>query len=231
MKRLVLILFAITVIAVFSTGCFTAKAPVNDPTDLRSYVESAHRTNAGADAGVGSLWSGNGYYSDPFRDPKAHYVNDMVTILVLETTQAVASANAKNSRNTSASAGFNTFFGAEKHIAELPNFISGRSNSNFEGKGSTSRATVLETALTARVIDVLPNGYLVLEGMREIRVNDENQSVYLTGVVRPEDISPDNSVLSSSIAQMSVRVQGRGVVSQPIKPGWLYRILTGILPF
>jgi flagellar L-ring protein precursor FlgH len=231
MKYSFQVFLAITVLTISSTGCFTAKTRVNDPTDLRSYVESAHRTNAETDAAEGSLWNGNGYYSDPFRDPKARYVNDMVTILVLETTQAVASANAKNSRNTSAAAGFSQFFGAEKHISELPNFVSGKTSSSFEGKGSTSRATVLETTLTARVVDVLPNGYLVLEGMREIRVNDENQSVYLSGVVRPEDISPNNSVLSSSIAQMSVRVQGRGVVSQPIKPGWLYRILTGVLPF
>jgi flagellar L-ring protein precursor FlgH len=89
----------------------------------------------------------------------------------------------------------------------------------------------LQTSLTARVIDVLPNGYLVVEGMREIRVNNENQGVYLTGVVRPADISPGNVVLSSAVAQMTVRVQGRGVVSQPIMPGWLYKILNNILPF
>ncbi len=62
-------------------------------------------------------------------------------------------------------------------------------------------------------------------------MNNENQSVYLTGVVRPEDISANNVVASSAIAQMSVRLQGKGVVSQPIKPGWLYKILNGIMPF
>jgi flagellar L-ring protein precursor FlgH len=109
--------------------------------------------------------------------------------------------------------------------------VSGKSDSSFEGTGSTSRETTLQTSLTARIIDVLPNGYLVVEGMREIRVNNENQSVYLTGVVRPEDINANNTVLSSSVAQMSVRVQGKGVVSQPIKPGWLFKILNGVLPF
>jgi flagellar L-ring protein precursor FlgH len=109
--------------------------------------------------------------------------------------------------------------------------INGKGSSSFEGEGSTSRMTSLETSLTARVIDVLPNGYLVVEGMRDVRVNNENQSVYLTGVVRPDDISANNVVLSPSIAQMSVRLQGKGIVSQPIKPGWLYRILNGIMPF
>jgi flagellar L-ring protein precursor FlgH len=72
---------------------------------------------------------------------------------------------------------------------------------------------------------------LVVEGKREIRVNNENQSVVLLGIVRPNDINKSNMVPSSAIAQMSVHVQGRGTVSQPIKPGWLYKILTGILPF
>jgi flagellar L-ring protein precursor FlgH len=154
-----------------------------------------------------------------------------VTIIVRETTEAVASADASNSRETSVSAGFDNLFGAEKAIKELPTMVNGKGSSSFEGKGSTSRATTLQTTLTARVIDVLPNGYLVVEGMREIRVNNENQMVYLKGVVRPEDVGPNNAVVSSAIAQMSVRVQGKGVVSQSTNPGWLYRILTGILPF
>ena len=231
MKYAVQSLFPFMLLAMISSGCFGGKAKVTDPTDLRSYLESAHRPQPEITSAEGSLYVGNSYYSDPFRDPKARYVNDMVTILVMETTQAVASADATNSRSTSMSAGFDSFFGAEKQIKELPNLVSGKGSSNFEGKGSTSRATTLETTLTARVIDVLPNGYLVVEGMREIRVNNENQSVYLTGIVRPEDINLNNTVLSSSVAQMSVRVQGRGVVSQPIKPGWLYRILMGVLPF
>jgi flagellar L-ring protein FlgH len=214
-----------------SAGCFTGKARINDPTDLRGYIENAKNRRAETNGEDGSLWTGNSYRSDLFRDFKARYVDDVVTIRVVESTQALASADAKNARDTQASAGFDKLFGLEKKISELPTLVSGKSSSSFEGKGSTSRETTLATTLTARVADVLPNGYLVVEGMREIRVNNENQSVYLTGVVRPEDIGSDNVVLSSAIAQMSVRVQGKGVVSQPIKPGWLYRILNGILPF
>ena len=162
---------------------------------------------------------------------QAYNIDDVVTIWVSESTQALASADALNSKSTSASAGFDNLFGLEKRISELPTLIAGETNSKFEGQGSTSRQTTLSTNLTARVVDVLPNGYLVVEGMREIHVNNENQSLYLSGVVRPEDISPDNIVLSSAVAQMSVRLEGHGVVSQPIKPGWLYRILNGVMPF
>jgi flagellar L-ring protein precursor FlgH len=221
----------IILVALMFAACAANKVHVNDPTGVREYAESAAKPQAGMEVGAGSLWTNSGYRSDLFRDFKARYVNDVVTIRVSETTQAVASADATSSKSTSATAGFDNLFGVEKKIKELPSMVAGKSDSSFEGKGSTSRATKLETSLTARVIDVLPNGYLVVEGKREIRVNNESQSVYLTGVVRPEDINANNVVPSSAVAQMSVRVQGRGVVSQPIKPGWLYRILNGILPF
>jgi flagellar L-ring protein FlgH len=224
------LIIAVTLLGI-TAGCASGNAKVNDPTDLKSYIDQAHKTQTSGQRGEGSLWAGQAYRADLFRDPKARYVNDMVTIRVLESTQALATADAKNTRAASATAGFDNLFGLEKKIAELPSLVSGKSDSSFEGQGSTSRATTLETTLTARVIDVLPNGYLVVEGMREIRVNNENQSVYLSGVVRPEDIGSGNVVLSSAVGQMSVRVQGKGVVSQPIKPGWLFRILTGVMPF
>ncbi len=214
-----------------TAGCASGNVKVNDPTDLQNYVEDAKNRQTQANAGEGSLFTNGGFRSDLYRDFKARFVDDVVTIRVLESTQALASADASSSRASQASAGFDSIFGLEKKIAELPTIVSGKSNSSFQGSGATTRETTVETILTARVMDVLPNGYLVVEGMREIRVNNENQSVYLTGVVRPEDISPGNVVLSSAVAQMSVRVQGRGTVSQPLKPGWLYRILNGILPF
>jgi flagellar L-ring protein precursor FlgH len=225
-------LISVLWIVLASTGC-AAKAPVKvtDPTDLRDYVEHAKQTQDSTGAGTGSLWTTTGQNSSLFGDLKARYVNDVVTILVSESTQAVASADASNARSTSATAGFSNLFGAEKLIKELPSLVSGTSDSKFTGSGSTSRATTLSTTLTARVTDVLPNGYLVVEGKREIRVNNENQSVILTGIIRPNDISKSNMVPSSAVAQMSVYVQGKGTVSQPTKPGWLYKILTSYLPF
>jgi flagellar L-ring protein precursor FlgH len=122
-------------------------------------------------------------------------------------------------------------FGAEKKIKELSSGVNGKSTTTFKGTGSTTRATTLTTTMTARVKAVLPNGYLVIEGVRELLLNNENQTIYLTGVVRPTDINSQNVVSSAAIAQMEIRVQGRGVVSQPLKPGLLYRILNGVFPF
>jgi flagellar L-ring protein FlgH len=223
--------FSVVWIAILAAGCIAKQPKAADPTGLQEYVDNARKSHAETDSSTGSLWTSNGYRTNLFRDMKARFVDDVLTIRVLETTQAAASADHSSSKATSATAGFDNFMGLDKRIKELRNMVSGTSKSSFDGKGTTSRVANVATTLTARVTEVLPNGYLVVEGKREVRVNNENQMVYLTGVVRPEDISTNNVVLSSAVAQMSVRVQGKGSVSQPIKPGWLYKILTNILPF
>jgi flagellar L-ring protein FlgH len=218
-------------VAAMAAAGIAKEAKVSDPTGLQEYVDSAKKAHNEAGSGKGSLWTDSGPRANLYGDMKARFVHDILTINVLETTQAASSAKNSSSRASSASAGLDSFMGLPKRIKELPNMVSGTGQSKFDGQGSTTRATTLATTLTARVTDVLPNGYLVVEGKREIRVNNENQTIVLTGVVRPEDISTNNVVLSSAVAQMSVRVQGKGSVSQPINPGWLYKILTKILPF
>ena len=212
-------------------GCGPKVARISDPTSLSPYIADAKKQVAPTSTAEGSLWVNNARRSDLFADFKAREINDVVTITVNESVQALASADSTSNKATDASANFTNLFGLENKIKELPNALSTKSASDFKGQGSTSRTTTLQASMTARVIDVLPNGNLVVEGAREIRVNHENQTLYITGVVRPVDISRNNVVPSSAVAQMAVRVQGRGVVSQPLKPGWLSKILTGVLPF
>jgi flagellar L-ring protein FlgH len=154
-----------------------------------------------------------------------------VTIVVSESTQASSAADTNSSKDSSAKVGAANLFGLEKKVKELSNAVDATSSTTFKGAGSTTRATTLSTTVTARVKGVLPNGYLLIEGVRELRLNNENQTVYLAGIVRPEDISAKNLIPSGSIAQLEVRVQGRGVVSQPQRPGLLFRILNGVFPF
>ena len=212
-------------------GCGPKAVHTTAAGSLGSFVADANAAAAPQKAAEGSLWVGHGTYSNLFRDFKARQVNDVVTILVAETTQASTAADATSNKASSAQIGFGGLFGVEKKISELPNLVDGKSTTTFKGSGSTTRQTALTTNITARVKAVLPNGYLVIEGVRELRLNNENQTLFLTGIVRPEDISSRNIVPSAAIAQMEVRLQGRGLVSQPLKPGWLYRILSGVLPF
>jgi flagellar L-ring protein precursor FlgH len=81
------------------------------------------------------------------------------------------------------------------------------------------------------VREVLPNGNLVIEGYRDVRIHNENQSLSLSGIVRPRDVSPNNEVASGAVAFMEVKLQGKGLVTDNLKPGWLFRLLRGISPF
>jgi flagellar L-ring protein precursor FlgH len=114
----------------------------------------------------------------------------------------------------------------------LANLASTAHDSTLEGQGSTSRQTQVTATLTAHVTHVMPNGNLIIEGLKEVLVNSERQIVWLRGVVRPTDVSPDNSVRSDRIAMMDLRINGKGVVEDAIRrPNILYRIFSKILPF
>ena len=105
------------------------------------------------------------------------------------------------------------------------------STSSNPSDAATSRRSTVSTSLTARVVEVFPNRNLLIEANREVLVNGERQLVTLRGVVRPTDISADNVVLSTRIAEMELEVDGRGLVADAQKPGWLFKVLNGIWPF
>jgi flagellar L-ring protein precursor FlgH len=89
----------------------------------------------------------------------------------------------------------------------------------------------MTASITARVMDVTPEGNLYIRGTREVKVNNETQYITLTGMIRPEDISPDNTILSSYIADAKIAYAGSGSVSDKQRPGWLMRAVDFIWPF
>ena len=226
--RCCLSLFLLLVLAGLTPACGPKKVSTTGAASLGSYIAEASVQTAPQQTTDGSLWVGQSNHLNLFRDFKARDVNDVVTIVVSESTQASSAADATSNRASTAKIGMSNLFGLENKIKELSNAVNGSGTTTFKGNGGTTRATTLTTTVTARVKSVLPNGYLVIEG---VRLNNENQDIYLTGVLRPEDIGANNAVPSAAIAQMEIRVQGKGVVSQPLKPGILYRILNGIFPF
>jgi flagellar L-ring protein precursor FlgH len=182
MKRFTWIAAALIAGAFAFNGCAGRNmkpVPVIDTTGIEEYRMEARRAAAEEQYNAGSLWTSSGQYSNLFRDMKARYVNDVVTIRVLESTQAVSSASASNNRKSGMSAGIDQLAGLQDGVKELPELVSASGQISFNGQGATNRATQLQTTLTARVVDVLPNGYLVVEGRREVRVNNENQMVIL----------------------------------------------------
>jgi flagellar L-ring protein precursor FlgH len=200
---------------------------------LDQYVEDAHRRAAASAAdSPGSLWSPPATLADLAIDVRARSVDDLVTIVVNEQASAVSTGLTKTARASSVNAAVTSAAGVLPAASRLANLANVNSTSSLNGQGTTSRQTTLTTTITARVIDVLPNGYLVIEGSKTVLVNSENQVVTIRGVVRPTDLTNANTVQSGNVAQMELKINGRGVVNDSIhRPNILYRILLGILPF
>ena len=128
-------------------------------------------------------------------------------------------------------AGILETFQASGMIKELGNANSVDFGNTFGGQGTTTRSSRMTAFITARVIKVKPNGNLVIRGARDVRVNNENQYIYLQGEVRPVDISSSNVVLSTYIADAVIELSGYGVVSDKQHPGLVARLLDWIWPF
>jgi flagellar L-ring protein precursor FlgH len=214
-------------------GPLTRHKPEEAASKLDKYVkEVTLRNQQTSTASPGSMYSTPSRLGEAFRDVRAGQLYDLVTIVVSEQTSAVSTGVTNTSRKSSASAAVTSLFGPTKTAGLLTNLANSTGNQQLQGQGTTSRTSTLTTTMTAEVIALLPNGNLVVRGQREISVNSEHQMVTIQGVVRPADLSPVNSITSERVAQLEVRVDGKGVVGDAVKrPFILYRLLLGLLPF
>jgi len=182
---------------------------------------------------TGSLFSDSAPNVFLFRDLKARNVNDILTIQISESSTASNSANTSTKKDGDVSIKAPNVFGLENGNSALnfANMLTGSSALSFAGQGSTSRTGQLQAFVSARVVSVMPNGDLAIEGIKEVTINRERQILRIRGLVRSRDITPNNVVLSSGIANMEVVFDGKGIVSDANKPGFLYRFFTWITPF
>lgn len=181
----------------------------------------------------GSLWQAtSGSLTD---DMKARKKGDMLTVVISEQASASKEATTSTKRDSSASAGIPNFMGLEttfiRNWMDLSKLINASTGTKFDGAGSTTRKENLTATITARVVDVLPNGNLRIAGRRNVKVNNEDQIILLEGTVRPKDISRENVVNSSFIADARISYSGKGIVSERQSPGWLMNIVDKVWPF
>jgi flagellar L-ring protein precursor FlgH len=234
MRKAIAVLMVLA--AVPLAGTQKKPKPAGPPASaLDKYVaEALSRSSKAAtnDADPGSLWSPAGLLQDVTRDPKATRVDDAVTILVSESATAASTGVTKTARTSSAQNSITALAGLTKATGPWANLMNLGGTQTIDGQGTTSRTTTFVTTLTARVTHVLPNGYLVLEGTKMLGINSEHQLITVRGIVRPQDLNAANSVPSSSLAQLEVQVDGKGVVADSVKrPNFLYRLLLGLMPF
>jgi flagellar L-ring protein FlgH len=184
-----------------------------------------------AQTAPGSLYDPSGALADPASDVRAFKKGDIVTILVSERATATARAGTSTARESSARAGISSVFGPIKsnRLTDLANLSGSR---QLDGQGETTRENTLETTLAAIVTDVLPNGDLTIQAARQVRTNNETQTIRLDGRIRRYDLGPQNTVRSDRVAGLTVTIDGKGVVQDAVKrPNIVYRMLLGILPF
>jgi flagellar L-ring protein precursor FlgH len=205
-----------------------------EPSALDQYIQQAMKNGSTSpvEASAGSLWSPASRFTDLGADVRAFQVNDLVTIVVNEQASAVATGATQTSRVSSVNAAVTALAGIKSATGALANLATSANTTALNGTGTTSQGTQLTTTLSARVTHVLPNGYLVLEGSKNVQVNSEHQEIIVRGIIRPVDLIPGNIVSSSQLAQMEIRINGKGVVSDATRrPNFLYRIILGLLPF
>lgn len=188
----------------------------------------------------GSLWPVEGSKNFLFSDRKAKEVGDIITVNVIEKTSASKSASTKSDRGSSADASVTTLFGIPLDLG-ITDFlglgnsfspgVKGEYASSFDGSGSTERSDDFTAKITVQVVGVFPNGNLTIEGYREVIVNHERQLLFLKGIIRPEDITPGNTIDSTYIADAEIEYSGKGIISDKQSPGWMVRVIDVAWPF
>lgn len=223
MKRL-----AVSILCLALAGCAIEKAEVRTPSfDEQLPVRQPSYAN-------GSIWQASN--AGLIDDHKARNRGDIITVLIVEQASASKEATTDTDRQANISASIPYLMGLEKQIAQMtsadPNNLLGASTSStFEGSGATTRKENLVATMTAKITDVLPTGNLLIEGRRNVKVNHEDQILVLQGTIRPRDITPDNTIRSTMIADARISYTGNGVISDRQRPGWLLNILDFIWPF
>ncbi len=182
----------------------------------------------------GSLFS-SAYNPSLVSDFRARRVGDVVTIVVEEDLKGSKDVTTQTQRQSEMNIGLTGILGLDFKKRMEPRYegttidatkaIGGSTTDKFQGTGKTSRNASLTGTISARVVQVLPGGNLLIQGSRELRINNETQYLILSGVVRPQDISPDNTISSTKIADARIEYTGGGMLSEKQRPAWFARLL------
>ncbi len=229
-------IFALSIILslVLLAGCSTTPEKKLNTSMMPIKAEPEFKTTPG------SIWTGINSRNRFFSDFRARDVGDIITVTILERTTAKKEASTDTGSSGSESSGVTSAFGMPldfglSNFANLGNKFSpsvgGNRDSSFAGSGSTERKGEITATISVRVIEVLSNGNLFVEGRKETKVNREEQFIILSGVIRPEDVSSFNTVSSDYISDLNIELSGYGVIASKQKPGWLGSVLDDVWPF
>ncbi|MGM0452566.1 MAG: flagellar basal body L-ring protein FlgH [Thermodesulfobacteriota bacterium] len=228
-------IIVVLIMTVALAGCAGGKkkdlseSAASPPFSDEAYESDNGRKDDSGSHKSGSLWQQE--RGSLFTANKATAAGDIVTVAIYEQASAEKEAETATDRSSNASLGISKLFGLEKSLVDKnPNLdptslLSSSSENNFQGSGSTSREESLSATLTTRVVKVMQNGNLGIEGSKTVTVNNEDQVIRLSGVVRQSDIMANNVVDSKYILDAKIEYSGKGVISEKQRPGWLARLI------
>jgi flagellar L-ring protein precursor FlgH len=190
-------------------------APKPSPPEeaLHAYIERVRAQQAAEVKTTGSIWTPEGRLVRLGTDAKAARLHDVVSIVVTEALVAETDGGVKNSRASSANSGLTSLFGLLKASNALQNLVGMNAGSALAAGGQSTTNSSLSTTFGAEVVDVLPNGMLVVQATRQLTFSQQTQLIKLRGLVRPEDVSAQNQVLSTAMTDLELEVTGKGIVN------------------
>ena len=214
----------------------TALSPVDNPTAKPGYkpVQMPMPTPQPVTYNANSLWR-NGSRAF-FNDQRAHQVGDILTVKVNINDTAQFQDQTQLQRSSTEDTGISNFIGANTignaAKAVLPgSILTANGNSQMNGTGTINRNDQLLTNVAAVVMQLLPNGNMVIEGKQEVRLNNEVRELIVAGVVRPEDIESDNTIELPKIAEARLAYGGRGTLTNIQTERWGQQVMDIALPF
>ena len=208
--------------------------PASTPPDvaLNQYIARVRAEKAAEVLTPGSIWSANGRLTNLVSDVKAVRVHDPIAVVVSESLAASTDGTVKNQRASTASSQVSALLGKLKASNALNNLLNQSSSSSLNAQGQSVTNSSIATTLGGEVADVLPNGMLVIQVVRQLTFNQQTQLIRLRGLVRPEDVNAQNEVMSTSITDMELEVAGKGIVNDATyRQNPVVRFLEKILVF
>jgi flagellar L-ring protein precursor FlgH len=201
-------------------------------TALSAYIQRVRAQQAAEVRSPGSIWSTEGRLVRLGTDAKAVRLHDVVSIVVTESLAASTDGQVKNSRATNANSGLTGLIGKLKTANALQNLVGMTAASGLTAQGQSTTNSSLATTFGAEVVDVLPNGMLVVQATRQLTFSQQTQLIRLRGLVRPEDVSAQNEVQSTAMTDLELEVTGKGIVNDSTyRPNPLVRLLERLLIF
>ena len=211
----------------FAAVCFVLAAPVlgwskpkpKMPADLRTdYITRLQQYAAPPveQHSVGSLWTSQNSLGDLSADYKARHLNDTITNHVAVQTTAAQSGTVNTARAFATNSAITGIMG--RSPASTNPLLAANSTTTLKGSGQTASNTTFSTDLTGQVIAVMASGNLVVEAQREIYMNNQHENVVVRGMIRPGDIGPNNTVLSTSLSNLEIEMKGKGIISDGTRP-------------